>query len=129
MDRRAGEGLSHGVMAMSTIARGRVTRIDTRAAEALCGVIAVYTHETVPPSEVAHPPAIVQGLDPPPDTGDPPRGPTHRLRPPTPLAAGPDPLPAGPSTSTARLTSRSAPRTSAPARPRTRVTSTTRLPI
>ncbi|MGW0846881.1 xanthine dehydrogenase family protein molybdopterin-binding subunit [Streptomyces sp. NPDC002787] len=40
--------LAHAFMAMSTIARGRVTRIDTRAAEAARGVIAVYTHETMP---------------------------------------------------------------------------------
>ncbi|MBC7271052.1 MAG: xanthine dehydrogenase family protein molybdopterin-binding subunit, partial [Streptomyces sp.] len=40
--------LAHAVMAMSTVARGRITRIDTRAAEAVRGVIAVYTHETMP---------------------------------------------------------------------------------
>ncbi|GGW95834.1 carbon-monoxide dehydrogenase large subunit [Streptomyces malachitofuscus] len=40
--------LLHGFMAMSTIARGRITRIDTRAAEAAGGVVAVYTHETMP---------------------------------------------------------------------------------
>ncbi|MEV5155655.1 xanthine dehydrogenase family protein molybdopterin-binding subunit [Streptomyces werraensis] len=40
--------LVHAFMAMSTIARGRITRIDTRAAEAVQGVLAVFTHETMP---------------------------------------------------------------------------------
>ncbi|MDH6513772.1 xanthine dehydrogenase YagR molybdenum-binding subunit [Streptomyces sp. SAI-135] len=40
--------LVHAFMAMSTVSRGRITRIDTRAAEAVRGVIAVYTHETMP---------------------------------------------------------------------------------
>ncbi|MDT0386024.1 xanthine dehydrogenase family protein molybdopterin-binding subunit [Streptomyces dubilierae] len=40
--------LVHAFMAMSTVSHGRITRIDTRAAEAVRGVIAVYTHETMP---------------------------------------------------------------------------------
>ncbi|MFE6286403.1 xanthine dehydrogenase family protein molybdopterin-binding subunit [Streptomyces sp. NPDC057877] len=40
--------LLHAHMAMSTIARGRITLIDTGAAEAARGVVAVYTHETMP---------------------------------------------------------------------------------
>ncbi|OXS30901.1 xanthine dehydrogenase family protein molybdopterin-binding subunit [Streptomyces sp. XY006] len=40
--------LAHAFMAMSTVSRGRITRIDTQAAEAVRGVVAVYTHETMP---------------------------------------------------------------------------------
>src|SRR6187549_3879712 len=42
------ERLSHAVLVCSRIARGRVTRIDTAAAEAAPGVIAVMTHANVP---------------------------------------------------------------------------------
>ncbi|TWF75115.1 xanthine dehydrogenase YagR molybdenum-binding subunit [Pseudonocardia hierapolitana] len=41
-------GLTHGTLVMSTIARGRIARIDTRAAEAAPGVLAVLTHRTMP---------------------------------------------------------------------------------
>lgn len=41
-------GMLHGAMACSAIAVGSVTSIDTSAAEAEPGVVAVYTHETLP---------------------------------------------------------------------------------
>ncbi|GLW05179.1 acylaldehyde oxidase [Microtetraspora sp. NBRC 13810] len=41
-------GLTHAVLVQSTIARGRITRIDTAAAEAAPGVLAVCTHENMP---------------------------------------------------------------------------------
>ncbi|MGL4175823.1 MAG: xanthine dehydrogenase family protein molybdopterin-binding subunit [Dermatophilaceae bacterium] len=49
-------GVAHGFLAMSTIARGRIAAIDTRAAETAKGVIAVFTHLnmprlTIPPPE------------------------------------------------------------------------------
>jgi len=40
--------LAHGVVVNSTIAKGRITRIDTAGALALPGVIAVFTHENRP---------------------------------------------------------------------------------
>lgn len=41
-------GVTHGVLVMSTIASGRITGIDARAAEGLPGVIAVITHLNAP---------------------------------------------------------------------------------
>ncbi|PRY31637.1 xanthine dehydrogenase family protein molybdopterin-binding subunit [Umezawaea tangerina] len=41
--------ITHAAMVHSTIARGRITAIDTAAASAVRGVIAVITHETAPP--------------------------------------------------------------------------------
>ncbi|MBP2315378.1 xanthine dehydrogenase family protein molybdopterin-binding subunit [Azospirillum soli] len=41
-------GLAHGYIVSSTIARGRITRIDTSAALALPGVLHVFTHENRP---------------------------------------------------------------------------------
>ncbi len=41
--------LAHVAFAGSAIASGRIRAIDTRAAEAAPGVIAVFTHETLPP--------------------------------------------------------------------------------
>ncbi|RVX46399.1 xanthine dehydrogenase YagR molybdenum-binding subunit [Nonomuraea polychroma] len=41
-------GVLHGFLVMSTIARGEVTEIDTRAALAHPGVVAVYTHADMP---------------------------------------------------------------------------------
>jgi xanthine dehydrogenase YagR molybdenum-binding subunit len=38
----------HGFLVMSTVARGEVTEIDTRAALAHPGVVRVYTHTTMP---------------------------------------------------------------------------------
>ncbi|MBB4908672.1 xanthine dehydrogenase family protein molybdopterin-binding subunit [Actinophytocola algeriensis] len=47
-------GVLHGALVMSTVARGEITELDTSAALASPGVVAVYTHEnmlplTVPP--------------------------------------------------------------------------------
>jgi xanthine dehydrogenase YagR molybdenum-binding subunit len=42
------EGLVHAVLVTSTIARGRVSRIDTGAAERSPGVLGVFTHENLP---------------------------------------------------------------------------------
>jgi xanthine dehydrogenase YagR molybdenum-binding subunit len=41
-------GVAHGVLVMSTVARGRIVTLDTRAAEAAPGVVAVHTHRTMP---------------------------------------------------------------------------------
>ncbi|MBP2296233.1 xanthine dehydrogenase family protein molybdopterin-binding subunit [Azospirillum rugosum] len=41
-------GLAHGYIVSSTIARGRITRIDASAALALPGVLHVFTHENRP---------------------------------------------------------------------------------
>lgn len=41
-------GLLHGYVVSSAVARGRIARIDTRAAEAVPGVVRVYTHENRP---------------------------------------------------------------------------------
>ncbi|QFU08518.1 Xanthine dehydrogenase molybdenum-binding subunit [Rhodobacteraceae bacterium THAF1] len=41
-------GMLHGALTCSAIAVGTVTSIDTSAAEAEPGVVAVYTHETLP---------------------------------------------------------------------------------
>ena len=40
-------GLAHLVFVRSTIAHARVTNIDTREAETMPGVVAVYTHENI----------------------------------------------------------------------------------
>jgi xanthine dehydrogenase YagR molybdenum-binding subunit len=42
-------GLAHGSVVCSTIAKGRITRIDTSAAMRVEGVLAVLTHENRPP--------------------------------------------------------------------------------
>ncbi|MEU5696953.1 xanthine dehydrogenase family protein molybdopterin-binding subunit [Actinosynnema sp. NPDC020468] len=49
-------GLLHGVITGSRIARGRVTSIDTTAALAVPGVVAVYTHLNMPRLVVPPPP-------------------------------------------------------------------------
>jgi xanthine dehydrogenase YagR molybdenum-binding subunit len=41
-------GVLHGFLVMSTIARGEITEIDTSAALARPGVVAVYTHRDMP---------------------------------------------------------------------------------
>jgi xanthine dehydrogenase YagR molybdenum-binding subunit len=41
-------GMAHAVMVMSTIARGRVTTIDTTQASAAPGVLGVFTHRNMP---------------------------------------------------------------------------------
>ena len=42
-------GLAHACMVGATIAKGRITRIDTSAAKSVAGVIDVLTHENRPP--------------------------------------------------------------------------------
>src|SRR5439155_26072608 len=42
------EGVTHGALVFSRIARGKIKNIDTRAAETAPGVIAVLTHENAP---------------------------------------------------------------------------------
>jgi xanthine dehydrogenase YagR molybdenum-binding subunit len=42
-------GLAHGSVVCSTIAKGRITRIDTNAARSVKGVLAVLTHDNRPP--------------------------------------------------------------------------------
>jgi xanthine dehydrogenase YagR molybdenum-binding subunit len=49
-------GLTHGVLVLSTIARGAITLIDTSQAEAVPGVIAVFTHLTMPRLTLPPPP-------------------------------------------------------------------------
>ncbi|HEV7709443.1 MAG TPA: xanthine dehydrogenase family protein molybdopterin-binding subunit [Asanoa sp.] len=48
-------GQVHAALVSSTVAAGRITRIDRSAAEAAPGVLAVLTHENAPP--LAQPPA------------------------------------------------------------------------
>jgi len=47
-DHYVGPDLTHAVAVQSTIARGRVSRIDTTAAERAPGVLAVFTHLNAP---------------------------------------------------------------------------------
>ena len=42
------ENVTHGVITTSTIAKGRITNIDTREAQAVPGVIAVITNQNAP---------------------------------------------------------------------------------
>jgi len=42
-------GLAHGSVVCSTIAKGRITRLDTSAAKAVKGVLTVLTHDNRPP--------------------------------------------------------------------------------
>ena len=42
------EGLLHGVFATATIAAGRIERVDVAEAQRAAGVLAVFTHETMP---------------------------------------------------------------------------------
>jgi xanthine dehydrogenase YagR molybdenum-binding subunit len=53
--------LAHATLVHATIARGRITAIDTTAAEAVTGVLAVITHRNAPP--LKPPPARVNPLD------------------------------------------------------------------
>ncbi|WP_115944372.1 xanthine dehydrogenase family protein molybdopterin-binding subunit [Amycolatopsis thermalba] len=46
-------GLTHAALVHATISRGRVTRLDTTAAGAVPGVIAVLTHHDAPPLKPA----------------------------------------------------------------------------
>src|ERR1700722_5596420 len=49
------EGLTYAALKYSTIARGRITEIDTRAAEAAPGVVLVMTHRNAPKLNKARP--------------------------------------------------------------------------
>ena len=49
------EGLVHGAIACSTIAKGVISRIDTSAAEQAPGVMKVFTHLNAPPMKVPEP--------------------------------------------------------------------------
>ena len=49
------DGLVHGAIAFSTIAKGAITHIDTTAAEQAPGVIKVFTHLNAPPMQVPAP--------------------------------------------------------------------------
>jgi xanthine dehydrogenase YagR molybdenum-binding subunit len=50
------DGLLHAVFAVSTVAAGRIARVDVTEAEQSAGVVAVFTHETMP--RLARPPAF-----------------------------------------------------------------------
>jgi xanthine dehydrogenase YagR molybdenum-binding subunit len=50
------EGVAHAVFWTSTLAAGRIRRIDVAEAEQSAGVVAVFTHETMP--RLARPPAF-----------------------------------------------------------------------
>ena len=50
------ERMAHAVFAVATVAAGRIARIDVTEAEQSAGVVAVFTHETMP--RLAHPPAF-----------------------------------------------------------------------
>lgn len=45
------EGVTYGIIVQSTIARGRIERVDTTAASRLGGVLAIMTHENTPKLE------------------------------------------------------------------------------
>ncbi|CAL9331041.1 Aldehyde oxidoreductase molybdenum-binding subunit PaoC [Streptomyces sp. enrichment culture] len=53
-------GALHGVMVLSTIARGRITRLETRQAERSAGVAAVMTHRNMPRLTVPEPHLLVK---------------------------------------------------------------------
>ena len=53
--------LAHGVLVHSTIPRGRITSIDTSAAEMVPGVLAVITHENAPPMKTPKSRGPMQG--------------------------------------------------------------------
>jgi xanthine dehydrogenase YagR molybdenum-binding subunit len=53
--------LAHATLVHATIARGRITAIDTAAAEAVTGVLAVITHRNAPP--LKPPAARINPLD------------------------------------------------------------------
>src|SRR5262245_52096853 len=48
------EHLAHAVLVHSTIAKGRIVRIDASAAERSPGFIAIVTHENAPPMRAPH---------------------------------------------------------------------------
>lgn len=44
--------LAYGVLVLSTVAKGRIHKIDTAAASKVAGVVAIFTHENPPGSKV-----------------------------------------------------------------------------
>ena len=56
-------GVLHGALALSTVARGEIVELDTSAALAYPGVVAVYTHQNLPalrvPPEFPYPKGFV----------------------------------------------------------------------
>ncbi len=62
------EGLVHAALAYSTISKGTISKIDTRAAEQAPGVLKVITHLNAPPMKAPRPFSI---------QGDPSAGTTH----------------------------------------------------
>lgn len=54
--------LAHGVLVHSTVAKGRITRIDTAAAEAIPGIVGVFTHRNAPKLTAPNPPNPGQTL-------------------------------------------------------------------
>jgi len=63
------DNLAHAVVVQSTIACGRIKAIDTGAAEAASGVLAVLTHHNAPRLH-ANPPSFTVGSAPPPPLQD-----------------------------------------------------------
>ena len=63
------DNLAHAVVVQSTIACGRIKEIDTSAAEAASGVLAVLTHHNAPRLH-ASPPSFTVGSAPPPPLQD-----------------------------------------------------------
>ena len=57
-------GLTHAALVHATVARGRITEIDTTAADALPGVIAVLTHRNAPKLRPPRRPNIIRDLGP-----------------------------------------------------------------
>jgi CO/xanthine dehydrogenase Mo-binding subunit len=60
--------LSHAVLVRATVGAGRIRRIDTRAAEAATGVLAVITHHNTP--KLGRGPNLSLGAQPPPPLQD-----------------------------------------------------------
>ena len=56
--------LAHAALVHSTVARGRITRIDTAAATAVPGVIAVLTHFNAPKLKPPRQPSMLRDLGP-----------------------------------------------------------------
>ena len=63
-----GDELAHAVLVMARVPRGTITAIDTAAAEALPGVVRVFTHLNTPNLPYDEPP-VRRSVDP--QVGDP----------------------------------------------------------
>lgn len=53
-------GVQHGFLVLSTVARGRITRIETSEAERAPGVSAVFTHRTMPRLKLPTHPSFIK---------------------------------------------------------------------